>query len=195
MISKKLKGKKYCKFEDVQKIENYSEAINDKDNIWHCHHRLETHNSDGEKRLVQLTPEELKALDMYYNRPPEELIFLTREMHVSVHKSGVPISDTQKSFISLRTKEAMNNEIIRNKISTAHKGKPSWNKGVPMTDSAKNHLAQLNRIYPLVECIETNEKHYLGEWKRLGFTGIHLAVKTRGRCHGYHFQFVEEEQA
>ena len=41
---------------------------------WDRHHRLETHNSDGERRLVNLTVDELKALDMYYNRPAEELI-------------------------------------------------------------------------------------------------------------------------
>lgn len=69
-------------------IENYNKAISDTHQTWICHHRLETHTSDGEKRLVQLTKKELEALDMYYNRPPEELIFLTRADHIRIHEVG-----------------------------------------------------------------------------------------------------------
>ena len=32
--------------------------------------------------------QELIALDMYYNRPPEELIFLTRKDHMKLHNSS-----------------------------------------------------------------------------------------------------------
>ena len=59
--------KVYC-CEDVSKIENYEVAVNSPEK-WVCHHRLETHNSDGERRLVDLTSTELKALDVYYHRP------------------------------------------------------------------------------------------------------------------------------
>ena len=73
--------KQYCK--DYEKIENYQLAKKDNFIGWECHHRLETHNSDGIRREVDISQEELKALRMYYNRPPEELIFLTtREHHV-----------------------------------------------------------------------------------------------------------------
>ena len=73
-----------CK--DVTKVENYNLALADNFVNWVQHHRLETHNSDGEKRLVQITAEELKALDMYYNRPAEELIWLTRAEHINIHR-------------------------------------------------------------------------------------------------------------
>ena len=73
--------------EDVTKVENYELAFADNFKNWVMHHRLETHNSDGEKRLVQITAEELKALDMYYNSPAEELIWLTRAEHINIHRS------------------------------------------------------------------------------------------------------------
>lgn len=50
-------AKKYCK-DDISKIENYEQAINDKENIWECHHRLQltlegefAHNRKELKRL------------------------------------------------------------------------------------------------------------------------------------------------
>lgn len=72
--------------EDVTKVENYEKAKADNFVNWVQHHRLETHNSDGERRLAQLTAEELKALDMYYKRPAEELIWLTRAEHINIHR-------------------------------------------------------------------------------------------------------------
>ena len=77
---------RYCK--DYENIENYEAAKKDNFKGWCCHHRLETHNSDGERRLVDITVEELEALGMYYNRPPEELIFLTDEEHCRLHQKG-----------------------------------------------------------------------------------------------------------
>ena len=52
---------------------------------WVRHHRLETHTSDGFLRLVQLSKAELIALDMYYDRPAEELIWLKAGEHRKVH--------------------------------------------------------------------------------------------------------------
>ena len=69
-------------------IENYGLAVSDTTQMWPCHHRLETHNSDGERRIVGLSKEELIALDMYYDRPPEELIFMTRKEHNVLHNKG-----------------------------------------------------------------------------------------------------------
>ena len=73
----------YCT--ENEKIENYELAKADNFIGWDRHHRLETHNSDGERRLIDLTVDELKALDMYYNRPPEELIWLKHSDHKKLH--------------------------------------------------------------------------------------------------------------
>ena len=76
--------KQYCK--DYENIENYKAAKKDNFKGWECHHRLETHTSDGKRREVDITADELKALDMYYNRPASELIFLTRSEHHAFKK-------------------------------------------------------------------------------------------------------------
>lgn len=76
----------YCIPEQIEQIENYWLAKESNFDGWHIHHRLETHNSDGEKRLVNLSREELIALDMYYNRPANELVFLTISEHMKLHK-------------------------------------------------------------------------------------------------------------
>ena len=79
-------NKRFCK--EPEKIENYEKAKVDNFKGWQCHHRLETHNSDGERREVDITREELIALGMYYHRPAEELIFLPRSEHRSLHTKG-----------------------------------------------------------------------------------------------------------
>ena len=90
--------KQYCK--DYQNIENYEKALADNFVGWECHHRLQTWTSDGERRLVDITADELKALDMYYNRPAEELVFLTTTEHSSLHKKGKQFSEEHKTKLS-----------------------------------------------------------------------------------------------
>ena len=51
--------KKYC-CEDISLIENYIEAVSDDSQVWHCHHRLETHYPNGEKRYI-VSPHGLKV--------------------------------------------------------------------------------------------------------------------------------------
>lgn len=99
--------KQYCA--EYWLIENYDKAASDKFQRWDCHHRLQTHFSDGTLRppKCRLSARELIALDMYYNRPPEELIFLTCQEHSSLHHK-------RKTY----SKET------RDKISKAHLGKP-----------------------------------------------------------------------
>ena len=96
---------------DFTKIENYEKAIADIAQTWQCHHRLETHNSDGTERPknAQLSKAELIALGMYYNRPAEELIFLTEVDHKRLHNAG--------------KKRIHFSEEWKRKMSEAHKGK------------------------------------------------------------------------
>lgn len=122
-------------------IENYDLAISDTTQTWVCHHRLETHFSDGTPRPknAQLSREELIALGMYYNRPSEELIFLTEKEHNNVHhkekkRSGETrrnISEALKGKPSLRKgiKTGPRSEETKKKLSESHKGKPTWNRG------------------------------------------------------------------
>ena len=105
----------FCK--DCEKIENYQKAKADNFKGWDCHHRLETHNSDGERRLVDITVAELKALGMYYNRPPEELIFLRKGEHTALRK----VSDSTKKKLSDTGKGRPKSEETKKKMSEAKK--------------------------------------------------------------------------
>ena len=105
----------YCS--DIENVENYEKAKKDNFKGWCCHHRLETHNSDGERRLVDITRAELIALGMYYNRPAEELIFMTESEHSSLHK---PSEETKKK-ISEASKGKKMSEEARKKMSEAKK--------------------------------------------------------------------------
>ena len=102
---------KYCA--EPEKIENFEKAEKDDFKGWDCHHRLETHTSDGERRLVDITKKELIALGMYYHRPAEELIFLPVGEHHSLHVEGGnhPMYGKHHSAES------------KKKIREAHKGK------------------------------------------------------------------------
>jgi hypothetical protein len=75
----------FCKKGEEEKILHYEKAKADNFKGWVRHHRLETHTSDGFLRLVQLSKTELIALDMYYERPAEELIWLKAGVHRTVH--------------------------------------------------------------------------------------------------------------
>lgn len=155
MINKHVR--RFC-CEDISKIENYGLAISDKTKSWVCHHRLETHTSDGERRLTHLSVEELKALDVYYNRPTTELIFLTRAEHTGLHnhsKKGKPGPTKGKHF----------SEESRKKMSEAKKGKPTWNKGKKMLEelikkNSESHKGQIpwNKGKTGVYSLETKRK-------------------------------------
>ena len=115
---------KYCK--DYQNIENYEKAKKDNFKGWHCHHRLETHNSDGERRLVDISQKELMALNMYYNRPASELIFLTTREH-NAFKKGKYTGENHPRYGKHHTFE------VRQKISEANRinrtGRHWYNNG------------------------------------------------------------------
>lgn len=106
--------RKDCFCSNPKAIQNYGFAISDEKKMWECHHRLETHFADGTERpkKAQLSKEELIALDMYYNRPPEELIFLTVSEHQKLHNKGKQLSEETKR-----------------KMSEALKGHKPWNTG------------------------------------------------------------------
>ena len=80
MINEK-KAKIYC-FEDISLIENYQEAIADKEKTWDIHHRREC---DDEGQTL-FTKKQLIEMNLYFNRQASELIFVTRSMHKKIHR-------------------------------------------------------------------------------------------------------------
>lgn len=69
--------KRYCPVKFFE-IENFEEALHDLDQTWDIHHRAEVDEHKTVKELI--------AENRYYDRPPEELIFLTRADHISLHR-------------------------------------------------------------------------------------------------------------
>ena len=122
---------RFCK--DYENIENYDKAKVDNFKGWDCHHRLETWTSDGERRQIDITVAELKALGMYYNRPANELIFLRKGEHTALRKVsletrnklsdiGKNISEETRKKLSMASKGHPVSEETRNKIGAANKG-------------------------------------------------------------------------
>ena len=89
MINEK-QAKKYC-CEDISLIENYKEAVNSNE-IYDCHHRLEID--------LKKTPKELQELNLYYNRPANELVFITRADHTRLHQTNKIFSQSTKDLLS-----------------------------------------------------------------------------------------------
>lgn len=105
----------YCK-EDISQIENYDKAVNDKSQIWICHHRTEI--------WWNCTSQELKDNECYYNRPAKELIFLTRSEHATLHMTGKHrvFTDEHRINLSKAHKGIKRPKSVCNKISKAVKG-------------------------------------------------------------------------
>ena len=93
MINKHInKIRMFCK--EYYKIENYEAAVNDETEMWEIHHRLEL-TINGE---YAHSVEDLIRMDMYYNRPYFELIFLKQSEHKKLH-------------LQLRNREEINDKI------------------------------------------------------------------------------------
>lgn len=119
MISKNIMS--FCI--DYTKIENYNKAIADTSHTWECHHIMEQ----------VFTKEALIRAGWYYDRPPEEFIFLTKAEHTKLHLS-----------FPKRKERARQNRIAWNKAhsgirhpkewkekqSKSHIGLYWWNNGV-----------------------------------------------------------------
>lgn len=123
MISKQYfnrNHKCHCYCMTPELIENYDLAIADKENVWICHHRKEEF----------YTSKELIEMGMYYNVPPEDLVFCrNKKEHYKYPHKGFGISEETKKKISESSKGKKMSEEAKKKISESEKGKEPWNKG------------------------------------------------------------------
>lgn len=103
------KVKRFC-CEDISLIENYNEALNDINETWHCHHRLEIQNN----KVIKVA--ELIKQNLYFKRPASELIFLREAEHRSIHAIKI-FKGRKKSELEIQ------------KIKDSKKGSIPWNKG------------------------------------------------------------------
>ena len=117
------KVKQMCREGEIEKIENYEQAMADKEHTWVCHHRLEL-TMDGEFANYR---KDLIRMGMYWNRPAFELIFMTKSDHMRMHAHVQPVSEESKKKMSKRAT-----------------GRVSPRKGVKLSEETKEKLRQAN---------------------------------------------------
>lgn len=136
MISKKYfnSNNKYCCYcMTPELIENYELAIADKEKVWICHHRKEEF----------YTSKELIEMGMYFNVPPEDLVFCRneKEHHKYPHKG----EEEAKKKISYANKGRKHSEESKKKMSDAKIGSPSPRKGKHLSDETKERLSEAHK--------------------------------------------------
>lgn len=202
---------------DLSLVENYDKALKSEE-MYVLHHRLETYFSDGTPRPSSgfLSQRELMALDMYYNRPPEELIFMEIKEHSKLHHKSRKgkklkvkhvgkkklhvywnnyISECTKLFKTKRKYHKCSEET-RKKISEANKGK----KHEPMPESLRLKLSNRNSKAVLcneLDIVFKNSKEaalYLNNGVLSASIAAHIREVCRGirktAC-GYTWKFKE----
>lgn len=126
-----------CK--EYWKVENYELAKADNFEGWVMHHKLEIGTD------YRNTAHDLKMMNLYYNRPPEELIFLTLREHVSLHKKGIKLSEEHRLKCSKGRKGKKHSEETKRKISESGKDKHKYWLGKKFTDEHKLKISLGNK--------------------------------------------------
>ena len=163
MISTRT-AKAYCR-DDISLIENYDKAVSDTTQMWHCHHRRETiYSRSG-----------LIEIGEYYNRPAEELIFLTPNEHHRLHNLGKHHLAEARKKISESKNGKHHSEETRKKISESKKGKHlSAETRKKLSESIKGkHRSEETRK-------KMSESHKGNHWYNNGFKCIKAKTCPEG---------------
>lgn len=99
----KSEAKRMCT--DYTKIKNYDKAIADNTQTWCVHHIYEL-----KCPVRKFSMSELKAMGMYYHRPPKELIFMTASEHHKLHQNINNSFKGKKHTEESRLKMSKNNK-------------------------------------------------------------------------------------
>lgn len=128
-------AKQFCS-EDISLIENYDLAVADVNITWHCHHKLELELHKSRHDLI--------SVNLYYNRPASELIFLTPKDHHSLHHISKNLSNETRKKMSISHIGHKTSLETRKKMSKVHMGCKSWNRGKTNVYSQKTLLMMSN---------------------------------------------------
>ena len=152
-------AKKFCE-EDISLIENYEQAVNDKNNKCDCHPRL------GE----QYSRKYLIENGLYKKRPASELIFILEEEHRRFHNNGRKASED--------TKKKMAKSKIGNK----------YRLGKSHSEKTKKKMSESqigNHSKPTKSVLQyTKEGEFIREWKSATEAGRTLGIyqSSISRC-------------
>ena len=135
MINKNIKIlEKYCS--DYKNIENYEEALTSPLR-YDLHHRREISENKSRKQLI--------AENLYYGRPPEELIFLEHGEHQRLHKEGKNLSAETKNRMSEAKKGHLVSEDTRKKMSDAKKGEKCYMYGKHPSAETRQKISEAQK--------------------------------------------------
>ena len=144
----------YCS-DDITLIENYNDAINSTE-MWVCHHRLEIQD---DKRYSK---RQLIEMRLYYDRPHNELIFMTTSEHMRLHTieqhktnaHKLHLSESNKGKHSIPRKKCSNERKL--KISNSEKGKivPKYNWLTPLGEIRIMDKSNAHKHHPDWKLIE-----------------------------------------
>lgn len=198
----------YCS-EDISNIENYELAIAAPD-MWECHHRLETHDENGNIRSKNISCKVLQEKGLYKKRPAKELIFLSRKDHRNLHFKGKSRNVTWGDKLSAALKDR---EGIWKKGEGPNKGKhfsEEWksniakaakDRGFPkLTKEQKTKAIENMKKAHCVKvlCIETGEVFSsikeASEKNRVSSSCIIAVLKGKQKtAAGYHWKTTDKE--
>lgn len=135
-----------CK--EIEQVENYDEAINDKEYLWILHHRDEIRELPSGMVALR-SAEYLKSFGLYYHRPADELIFLRNDEHSDLHAKY--LTDESKFMMGNGNRGRKFTKEHKRKLSESHKGQVSWCKGKKLSDVHVSNLWKSNRKHALSE--------------------------------------------
>ena len=129
----------YC--HDYTKIENYEEAMADPDNIWDCHHRREVFENGN-----TLSVDALKHFGLYYNVPPEDLIFMKHSDHMKLHKGVWHNGGRKGRPHTNETRQLMSKVAMGHSVSEETREKlRKWHTGRKMSDEARKRMSEAQK--------------------------------------------------
>lgn len=126
-----------CK--EYWKVENYELAKADNFKGWIMHHKLEIGTD------YRNTTYDLKLMNLYYDRPPEELIFLTLREHVSLHKKGIKLSQERRIKCGNGMRGKKHSEETKLKLSESNKGKHNYWLGKKRSEETKRKMSEAHK--------------------------------------------------
>ena len=135
--------RKICK--EIEHVENYNQAAQDDFCGWILHHRLELTLENEHAH----TAEDLIRLNMYYDRPYFELIFLKRSEHTKLHniaKGKAGLYEARKNKISESIKRAYQEGRLNvNGENNGMFGKSPHNKGKHLPEEQKRKISETKK--------------------------------------------------
>ena len=129
---------KFCS-EPIDKIEHYEEALAEDFAGWCIHHRLEIQES---KRVSR---QELKDQGLYYDRPANELVFMTNGEHMKLHMTGKHHSEEHRQKIAESLKCKHRSAEHRKKLSEALSGEKNPMYGKHHSEESRKKIAEAKR--------------------------------------------------